>query len=215
LWPAIRTQLQPQRRPQRWEQLTPATRLGWVLLNIALFLVMGAAAFALDPAVNKLFQQTVGWRHIEQAQLVQKLDLTQTMDDVTVTLQRVYADTNQIVVGYTVKTSDGQRHDPYNIKLMVHLARSFLAPSDGGTGNSDLLNVNLPPREGAGVLSFNAASIQGTPSILHLRLVMEAKPLVLPTPTPQLLPTPPDLADELDDRGRGTAHPKRDYPRPL
>ncbi len=186
LWPTIQARLQPQQRPSRWMRLIPTTRLGWALLILALFLALGAAAYTVDPAVSKLFQQMVGLRHVEQTKLVQELDLTQTIDGVTVTLQRAYADTNQIVVGYTIKSSDGQRYDAYQATLTDAAGTVFSQTVGMGvTGHSDLLNVNLPPGEGAMVVSFDAMPIQGTPWVVQLRLAIKAEKFVLHTPAPQ------------------------------
>jgi len=193
LWPAIQARLQPQRRASRWARLMPATRLGWAFLALALFLAFGAVAYALAPIVmSRLFQRhEPGLRHIEQANLVQELNLSQTMDDVTVTLERAYADANRVVVGFTVIGPDGQRYDPGRMTLTD--AKGIVFPPTigiGVTGQSDMLEVELPSGEGSYVFSFDAAAIQGAPPALHLRLMIELEEFVLPPSAPELSPTP-------------------------
>jgi hypothetical protein len=183
LWPAIKARLQPRRRPSRWGRLMPTTRLGWAFLILTLVLAFGAVAYAVSPAVGRLFQQESGLRYVEQANLVQELDLSQTVDGVTVNLERAYADANRIVIGFTIKDPDGQRR--YEARhLTLTDAAGTVFPGIfyyGVTGRSDILKVSLPPGEGTYVLSFDAAAVTGVSKELDLRLVMEMEELVLPS----------------------------------
>jgi hypothetical protein len=193
LWPAIQARLQPRRGASRWARWMPATRLGWAFLFLALFLAFGAVAYALAPIVmSRLFQQEAGLRHVEQAGLVQELNLSQTVDGITVTLERAYADANRIVIGFTISGPASQRYD--SRQVMLTDAAGTIFPEGplmyGVTGKSDILEVELPPGEGGYVISFDAAAIQGTPSVLHLRLVMDVEEFVLPPNAPELSPTP-------------------------
>lgn len=191
LWPAIRARVQPQRRSSRWAQLMPNTRLGWAFLALALFLAFGAVAYAVVPVVSRLFQQEAGLRHVEQANLVQELNLSQTVDGVTVTLERAYADANRIVVGFTIKSPPGQRYHARHLTLTDAAGTVFPGTVGYGvTGQSDILGVSLPPGEGAYVLAFDAAAVEGAPAELDLRLVMEVEELVLPPDAPEPPPTP-------------------------
>ena len=124
LWPAIRVRLQPPRRRSRWARLMPTTRLGWAFLALALCLLIGTGAWAVGSAVDRLFQVAPGLNHVGQAGLSQELDLSQTLDGVTVTLERAYADANRVVVGYTVSSADGQRYDPRSVTLTASIASS-------------------------------------------------------------------------------------------
>ncbi|RLC69329.1 MAG: hypothetical protein DRI52_09120 [Chloroflexi bacterium] len=191
LWPAIRAQVQTQRRPSRWSRVMPVTRLGWAFLALTLFLTLGAVTYALAPIVmSRLFQQEAGLRHVEQANMVQELNLSQTVDGVTVTLERAYADANRIVIGFTIKSPPGQRYDAYHLTLTDAAGTVF--PSTvgyGAAGQSDIFNVSLPPGEGAYILSFDAAAVTGVPEELDLRLVMEVGELVLPSDACEASPT--------------------------
>jgi hypothetical protein len=190
LWPDIQARVQPRRRPLPWTRLRPTTRLGWAFLALALSLAFGAVTYAVAPVVGRLFQQESGLRHVEQADLVQELDLSQTVDGVTVTLERVYADANRIVVGFTIKSPNGQRYEARHLTLTDAAGTVFPGTLGYGvTGQSDILDVSLPPGEGAYVLAFDAAAVEGAPEELALRLVMDVEELVLPPDAPGPSPT--------------------------
>jgi hypothetical protein len=197
LWPAIQARVQPRRRSSRWAQLMPATRLGWAFMALVLCLAFGAVAYAVVPVVSRLFQQEAGLRHVEQANLVQELNLSQTVDGVTVTLERAYADANRIVVGFTIKDPNGQRYEAGHLTLTDMAGTVFSATIGFGmTGQSDILQVSLPPGEGANVICFDAASVEGAPVELDLRLVMEVREFVLSLDAPEPPPTPISPPDE-------------------
>ena len=178
------------RRPFRWARVMPTTRLGWAFLVLTLFLAFGAVTYAVAPIVERLFQQEAGLRHVEQANLVQELNLSQTVDGVTVTLERAYADANRIVVGFTIKDPHGQRYDAHHLTLTDAAGTVFSGTLGYGvTGQSDILKVSLPPGEGAYVLAFDAAPVEGTPAELDLRLEMEVAE-ALPLDAFELPPTP-------------------------
>jgi hypothetical protein len=198
LWPAIQARLQPQRHPSWWTRIVPATRLGWAFLALALFLALGAAAYAVAPILSRVSQMEAGLQHIEQSKLGQELNLSQTLNGITVTLQWVYADANRLVVGFMV---NGPEDLPGNHALSP--ARVTLTDAAGTvfpglvgygvTGQSDILKVSLPSGEGAYLLTFDAAPIEGEPAELDLQLVMEVETYVVPTP----VPSTPDVYEDM------------------
>lgn len=195
LWPAIQARLQPRRRRSRWAQLRPTTRLGWAFLAMALLLAMSTMAYAVVPIVSRLFQQEAGLSHIERVGLSQEIDLSLTIDGITVTLERGYADINRIVLGYTIHAADGRRYDPYSIRLSDANGAVLLPMIGMGvTGQSDVMEISLPPGEGGFVLSFDAADLQSMPSILDLHLEIELKEFVLPLNEPDLPPAQENLS---------------------
>ena len=206
LWPAIEARLQP--RPRwRWGRLAPHTRLGWAALSLALILAFGAVAYAVSPGVARLFEQEPGLDDVAQADLVQEFDLSQTVDGITVVLERAYADANRIVVGFTLQTPGEQRYEARQLALVDATGHVFpRTVGYGAAGQSDLYKISLPPGEGAYVFSFDAATLSDTPQALDLRLVMELEELVVPSdvagePTEEVLslhtaphPPPPEGA---------------------
>lgn len=177
--------------------LVPTTRLAWAGMVVAALLIFSAVAYAGVPAVRQLFQQEPGLQHVEQADLVQELDLSQTVNGVTFTLERAYADANRIVVGYSVKDPDGQRYHTDPLTLTGADGTVFPGTTGlGAAGKSAIFGIELPPGEKADVLSFDAAAVEGTPVELDLRLVVEVRELVLPTDTQGLSASPTGLPAE-------------------
>lgn len=195
LWPGIRARVTPQHR-SRWAQLRPTTRLGWTFSAMALLLVVSTVAYAVVPVVNRLFQLETGLSHVEQAGLSQEIDLSQTIGSITVTLERGYADVNRIVLGYTIHAADSRRYDFYSIRLSDSNGAIFLPTVGMGvTGQSDFMEISLPPGEGGFVFSFDVTDLQGVPSTLDLHLEIEVKEFVLP-PNEPALPSGQDSASD-------------------
>ena len=199
LWPEIQARVQPQRCPLLWTRLMPTTRLGWAGLITALLLAFSAGAYAVAPLLSQAFQMEAGLYHIEQANLSQEVNLSQTVDGITVTLERVYADANRIVVGYTVNGStdmpDNRNLFPAQVTLTDE--QGIVFPAIGGVGRFIPVGPGAEAAEawtGGFVASFDAAVVQGAHEALHLCLVMDVETYVVPTPMP---PTP----DVYEDRG--------------
>ncbi|MCX7683227.1 MAG: DUF4179 domain-containing protein [Anaerolineae bacterium] len=176
MWPAIKGRLGPRRPAPRW---TMVTRLSWASLILVALLLLGGVAYALSPALGQVFRAFFpGWRHVEEAHLAQDISLSQTIDGVTVTLERVYADANEIIIGYTVKGATG----PVQVSrttLTDEQGRVFPEMAGAGVmGSSALLGVNLPPGEGAYVTAFDASPVEGAPAALRLHLTMHLVRLV-------------------------------------
>jgi hypothetical protein len=180
LWSAIRARVTPRHR-SRWVHLRPTTRPVWALLVLALCLALGAGAWAVSPIVDRLFRVDPGLNHVGQAGLGQDLALNQVVDGVTVTLERAYADANRIAIGLSVHGSYVLGYDLARVTLSNKHDGTFpLSMGTGVKGQSDVLELELPPGAGAHVLSFDASTLQGAPSTLDLHLVVEVARSPLP-----------------------------------
>ena len=185
LWPAIRARVEPIRRPVLVARLRPATRLGWAGLALVLLLVVGTVGYALAPVVGRLFEQETGLSRVQQAGLSQEIDLRQTVDGVTVILERGYADANRIVLGYTIQSSDGRRYDPASMVLSGSSGTVFTPTVGmGAIGQDDVLEISLPPGEGGYIFSFDATGLPEAPSTLDLNLEVELREFIVPANTP-------------------------------
>jgi len=186
LWPRLRARVAAQPRGARPGRPLPITRLGWVALAVAGLLLLSTTAYATMPTIGRLLRlfepETMG----QGESLGQQLNLSQTIGDVTVSVEWAYADAECIRIGYTVRSRDGRRFDPCPGRLAD--AEGRLMPwtmGYGVTGESDRLGVALPPGEGSYVAVFANEAQDGT---LKLRLEIEAEELILPTPAPATEP---------------------------
>lgn len=102
LWPAIRALLLDASGPQRSARSIP--RLRWVLLLSILVLVTGLTAYA----ISTLWGETPSWRPVEETGLDTVLYLSQTMNSYKATFERVYADVNRILIGFTITGPENQ-----------------------------------------------------------------------------------------------------------
>jgi hypothetical protein len=143
---------------------------GWQLRTVgvvaALLLAMVAGgAYAIIPVLNQAFTQLgdKGLQEVDVAGLMHDVDLQQTVHGYTVDLQRVYADANRVMVGFTVRGPDQdvlgfQPNEMYlrtadGVDLPMDL-RLGLAKNDGGQGN---------------IYMFDADTIQSSTADISLR----------------------------------------------
>lgn len=188
LWPRLRARLAahpPGVRQGRW---LPATRLGWIAVALVVLLAVGVTArvAATAPVIGRLlqmFEPEVAHQG-DPASLGQQLNLSQTIDNVTVSVGWAYADAQRIRIGCTVRSSDGRRFDPRAMRLADETGVPMpFTQGYGVTGASDLLDVALPPGESSYVWVF-ANEVQGAApgETLKLRLEMQVEEMILPAP---------------------------------
>lgn len=167
-WGNAISRLGEQRRRSRWFGLMPKTRLAWALLPLALLLI-GGTAYGATLVVSQLFSKYAG--HVEEAGLAQELDLSQTIDGVTVRLERAYADANVVLVGYTVSGPE-ERYFASGGKLTTlsgqSLPRMF---AEGVVPGSDIILGGWRSSERSALIAaFDASSLNGEPSTISLHL---------------------------------------------
>ena len=170
-WDKTISNITGQNKRNRWLGLIPKTRLAWILLPLVLILV-GGTAYAASSVIDQFFQKLGS---IGKNGLSQEMDLSQTINGVTVRLERAYADNNVVLLGYTVSgpadyfagldkltTTDGQ-----------------ILP-DGGAmgfkpGFTDVFDNWAPAERLAVVGTFDASSLTGVSSELNLNLMVPVR----------------------------------------
>jgi hypothetical protein len=160
----------PVRGRARRAWFVPRTKLAWILLPLLLALI-GGTVYGGSTAMRSLFQQLAG--HIEQKGLVQEMSVSQTIDGVTVGIQRAYADSNVILLGTMVS---GPKKD-YNLfvgELTTEDGYEFPGMTAFGTGpGSKAIPGEWSPNEREAVLaSYDASKLEGAPAELHLKLTI-------------------------------------------
>ena len=102
------SQLQADQRPRSsWQRLIPASRLGWVAYGLVLFAMLGAVGYAISPTLGeRLFSQVIGrWGQDQVAELPHEINMWESIEGVTVTVDRAYFENNRIGIEYTVTGS--------------------------------------------------------------------------------------------------------------
>ncbi|MGH2542525.1 MAG: DUF4179 domain-containing protein, partial [Ardenticatenaceae bacterium] len=184
LWPAIQAKAVTRHRRSRSIPL-PHTRPGWALLVLLVCFFVGGTAYAMSSVISQLFRMERGLAVIDISALYHEVGQTQTIDGVTVTLARAYADANRIVIAYTVESQDGQQYDVGDVTLKNEAGHEF----------AQMYAMGM---EQAEVLSFDATPVQGTPEQLSLRLSQNFR---------GRFPTPDATAAVTEDAG-GTGAPE-------
>lgn len=161
---------EPQCRRRRFGFI-PRTRLAWALLPLIL-LLLGGTVYGATSIIQSLFHK---WATgVEEAGLAQELNLSQTVDGITVRLERAYADSNVVLLGFTVNGPKARYYADAG-KLSTADGQS-LYPMIGmgvmpGSDISDIILGSWDHSERAAIITaFDASSVQGAPSELNLRL---------------------------------------------
>ena len=149
----------------RWFGLVPKTRLAWVLVPV-LVLLAGGTVYGASSLISELFQKHAP--QIEEAGLAQELDLSQTINGITVSLERAYADSNVVLVGFTVSGPDA-RYQPEVDELFTADGQNLPGMIGVGTRSKAIMgNLN----SSAMIYTFDTSSLKDVPS--ELSLILEA-----------------------------------------
>ena len=163
------------RRPAQWRMGLRRSRLAWVLIPLAALLLAGIA-YASSSVIRELFERLAPW--IEHAGLSQEINLSQTIDGVTVRIERAYADSNAAVVGYTISgppitaSGVGQRYFSRPGALSIEGGPTLKSSGGSGTvpGSQDVLGAWRPTDRLAVLTMFDTSSVEGTPPELKVTL---------------------------------------------
>lgn len=108
LWPGIGERVVV--RPRR-VRLVPRTRVGWVFA-VLLVLAFGTVAYAASGVAYDLFRQALPGG--EGPVLGEEVGQSRTLDGAKVTLEWAYADTDFVVIGYSVEDLEEDRRNAGN-----------------------------------------------------------------------------------------------------
>ena len=175
LWPALQTALTDKRSQNRNFSRT-TFRVGWVMpILMALFFVV-TVAYAVSPAIQSLLKMDSGLEDVSSNGLGHSLNLSQVVNDVTVTLDWAYADENRIAIAYTIHSENGEQLEPLDFTVTDSAGNEFPSTTGlGAAGTSDMLGAALPSGEGAYIFSFDSSTITYAPETLELQLELTLK----------------------------------------
>ncbi|MCC6612386.1 MAG: DUF4179 domain-containing protein [Anaerolineae bacterium] len=147
------------------------SRVSWTLIAAILMLVMVVAVYAVDQLLQA---GDPGLEGADAVNLITRLDLSQTIDGVTVSLDYAYADANRVTVGYTIRgmTDAFTSYVVTQTGLKDGLGRGF----NPLFGQSDALpNIDVSqgdgqtPFEVSGSATYDGCLIEGEPETVRLQ----------------------------------------------
>lgn len=176
VWPMLRKHLAVHPHRSFQKRLIPATSLGLLVFALAIMLFFSITAYATGPWISHLFERDERLQHIDLS-MEQPLNLSQTIENVTITVEWAYSDTDQVLVGYNIRTSDEKRFDPTNEMLTDKTGITFpWQGTYGVTGQSDIMQVEFPTGEGTFIGIFDNISASRT---LQVHFEVHAQELVM------------------------------------
>lgn len=183
LLPSVDSLSQAQTRSQpSWQRLVPTSRVGWAVVGLFLIATLGAVGYAISPTLGeKLFSQVMGrWDQDYKAVLSEEIGISETIEGVTVSVDRAYFERNRIGIEYTVTDlpqSDSEFPRDFDIYAVL---RDANAPdvrfrSAGGSGvreDSQIEGMEVPSNTVKEVVAFDVTGAQADASGMRLSLVV-------------------------------------------
>jgi len=167
-WDRTISQVIGQNRRIRWFGFMPA-RLAWVFVPLLILFTAGVV-YAAGSVIDEIFQKYTG--NVGKAGFAQEMDLSQTINGVTVRLERAYADNNVVLLGYTI--SGPADYFTHGDKLTTVDGQSL--PGQGAMGfkpgSTEVFNNWAPSERVAVVDTFDTSSLIGVSSELNLNLTV-------------------------------------------
>lgn len=170
-WNSAISQVVTKRNRSRWFGLVPKTRLAWAFLPLVV-LLLGGAVYGASSLLSELFQRHAP--QLEEAGLAQELELSQTINGITVSLERAYADSNVALVGFTVNGPD-KRYQAEISGLSTADGQNLSGMIGVGTGSKEIMgNLN----SSATIYTFDTSTLKNVSS--ELNLILEVSVADLP-----------------------------------
>lgn len=155
-------------------------RLSTAMAVMLVALALGGAGYAAWTVLEQAFYQpSLGTEHILEQSLGTKLSMSQSLDGFTVTVRRVYADPNQIVIAYTLAGPPGRTFNhihawgEYDETPGMRVASSPVLTDDQGRkfqGGGAPVQSGVEDGVTAGLLLYDGAGIRNNPKELKVRL---------------------------------------------
>lgn len=153
-----------------------ATRNRSLSLVLAILIMLGAA-LAVYAVVNQQITGDLGVEGAREANLVTDLNLSQTIDGVTLTLAWAYADASRLAFGYSITAPEGQGGTSYQANVAISDAANSFYSSGGGGGGGGGSNMS---RESQYTMSYGIAFVENPPEVLDMRvefMLEESRPM--------------------------------------
>jgi hypothetical protein len=128
VWPGLRDKLASQKRHRTRSWFLPSSRLGRLAFALSIILLISITAYASEPGIFGLLGRDNRFKDVDLS-VRHPLNLSNTIDGVTIRLDWVYTDNDWVLIGYNLRSSDGLRYQPIDRKLAVE--DGFILPWQG------------------------------------------------------------------------------------
>jgi hypothetical protein len=171
-WDRTISNVTGQNKRSRWFGFVPKTRLAWVLLPLLLIFISGTV-YAASTVIGEFFQKYTGG--VGKNGLAQEMDLSQTINGVTVRLERAYADSNVVLLGLSI--SGPTDYFTWGGKLATVDGQNISGPLVQGfkPGSTKVFDNWAPSERAAVVDTFDTSSLTGVASELNLNLTIPVR----------------------------------------
>jgi hypothetical protein len=177
---------------RRWPfSFRPPRRVAVALVALlALTMLAAAAAPLITSIVDRAFGMDAGTNRIVTENLGKKLDLSQTVNGFTVTIERVYADANEIVIGYSVSGPPDRAFNNFHASGPQRGWTPTLVDDAGREYHHTPIGWGAGVEDGKGgyLLRYDTGPIVSNPAELRLRLTIDTLDVIerVPAGTPTL-----------------------------
>ncbi len=164
------------------QRLLPASRLGWVTAGLVLLTTLGAVGYVSSQTLgDKLFSQIMGdWDQDYRSELTHEVSLSETIEGITVTVDRARFDYNRIGIEYTVTglpRSHPESASEFGLQAELVDARdpSVRFPSAGGSGvraDSQIEGLEVPADTVKEVVGFDVTGARTEASGMRLLFIV-------------------------------------------
>jgi hypothetical protein len=118
VWPGLRDKLASQKSHRTRIWFFPSSRLGRLAFALSIILLISITVYASEPGIFGMLGRDSRFKNVDLS-VRHPLNLSKTIDDVTITLDWVYADKDWVLIGYKLRSSDGLRYEPIDRMLTV------------------------------------------------------------------------------------------------
>lgn len=140
---------------------------------LAVFVLCAAAAPVAFPILEQAFNMRPDTQRIIAENRGTRVNLSQTVNGFTVTIERVYADAHQIIIGYTVSGPPGRAFNNFSLSDRQGRNLPTLTDTRGAELPQALVSwgAGVDVREGKGgyVRVYDGAGVTGAPTEITLR----------------------------------------------
>lgn len=149
-------------------------QVGNLAACLLLAVMLAGAGYAALPVIEEAFNQQPSTREIIANNLGKELNVSQSVDGFTVTVKRVYANTQQIVIGYTISGPSDRTFNSFHYADLPYPPPALTDDERTEFHKGEGWSSALQDGTGGFVMTFSTRDVNITSSELRLHLEVPA-----------------------------------------